>query len=198
MGLIAALAAVIFVADQISKYFALQYLRAGAPVPVVDGVFSLTLVLNPGRDPRVAPLDGGTPLGGRPRPPRRARRPRAARGRVLAAPGAGSHLRGRRRQSRRPGALRRGGGLPGLLLARLPLARVQRGGLGHQRGRHPPRPPYAGRGPRQGLSGAPVAGPAPRQPAATVAAAEVGLRLDRWLNARLPDLSRTRVQALVE
>jgi 23S rRNA pseudouridine1911/1915/1917 synthase len=43
-----------------------------------------------------------------------------------------------------------------------------------------------------------VAGPAPRQLAATVAAAEVGLRLDRWLNARLPDLSRTRVQALVE
>jgi signal peptidase II len=48
MGLITALAAVIFVADQISKYFALQHLRAGVPVPVVDGFFSLTLVMNPG------------------------------------------------------------------------------------------------------------------------------------------------------
>jgi 23S rRNA pseudouridine1911/1915/1917 synthase len=43
-----------------------------------------------------------------------------------------------------------------------------------------------------------VATPAPRQLAGTVAPAEAGVRLDRWLNARLPDLSRTRVQALVE
>ena len=43
-----------------------------------------------------------------------------------------------------------------------------------------------------------MAGPAPRQLADTVAPAEAGVRLDRWLNARLPDLSRTRVQALVE
>ena len=43
-----------------------------------------------------------------------------------------------------------------------------------------------------------MATPAPRQLAGTVAPAEAGVRLDRWLNARLPDLSRTRVQALVE
>ena len=43
-----------------------------------------------------------------------------------------------------------------------------------------------------------MAGPAPRHLADTVAPAEAGVRLDRWLNARLPDLSRTRVQALVE
>jgi signal peptidase II len=48
MGLIAALAAVIFVADQVTKYFVLGRLRPGVPVPVVDGVFSLTLVMNPG------------------------------------------------------------------------------------------------------------------------------------------------------
>jgi signal peptidase II len=71
MGLIAALAAVIFVADLVTKYVALGRLRPGVPVPVVDGFFSLTLVMNPGpglrhagRRPRVAPLDGGAPLGG--------------------------------------------------------------------------------------------------------------------------------------
>jgi signal peptidase II len=48
MGLIAALAAAIFVADQITKYVVLGHLRPGVPVPVVDGVFSLTLVMNPG------------------------------------------------------------------------------------------------------------------------------------------------------
>ncbi len=48
MGLIAALAALIFVADQVTKFFALRHLRAGMPVPVVDGFLSLTLVMNPG------------------------------------------------------------------------------------------------------------------------------------------------------
>ena len=38
--------------------------------------------------------------------------------------------------------------------------------------------------------------PASRHLADTVAPAESGVRLDRWLNARLPDLSRTRVQAV--
>jgi 23S rRNA pseudouridine1911/1915/1917 synthase len=42
-----------------------------------------------------------------------------------------------------------------------------------------------------------VAVPASRHLVDTVASAEAGVRLDRWLNARLPDLSRTRVQALV-
>lgn len=48
MRLIAALAALIFVTDQVTKYFALRHLRLGVPVPVVDGFFSLTLVMNPG------------------------------------------------------------------------------------------------------------------------------------------------------
>jgi signal peptidase II len=48
MRLIPALAAAILVADQITKWWALRDLRFGAPVPVVDGLFSLTLVMNPG------------------------------------------------------------------------------------------------------------------------------------------------------
>ena len=48
MRLISALAALIFVADQVTKYFTLRHLRLGVPVPVVDGFFSLTLVMNPG------------------------------------------------------------------------------------------------------------------------------------------------------
>ena len=38
---------------------------------------------------------------------------------------------------------------------------------------------------------------APRRLAAAVAAAEAGTRLDRWLAARLPEVSRTRLQGLV-
>ena len=38
----------------------------------------------------------------------------------------------------------------------------------------------------------------PRRLAGTVSPAEAGDRLDRWLAARLPDLSRTRVKALVD
>ena len=38
---------------------------------------------------------------------------------------------------------------------------------------------------------------AARRVAATVGAAEAGRRLDLWLAARLPDLSRTRIKALV-
>lgn len=37
-----------------------------------------------------------------------------------------------------------------------------------------------------------------RRVAAAVAAAEAGRRLDLWLHSRLPDLSRTRIKALVE
>ena len=48
MRLIAALAAEIFVADQNTKLLALTRLRTGVPVPVVEGVFSLTLVMNHG------------------------------------------------------------------------------------------------------------------------------------------------------
>ena len=39
---------------------------------------------------------------------------------------------------------------------------------------------------------------AARRVAATVGTAEAGRRLDLWLAARLPDLSRTRVKALVD
>jgi signal peptidase II len=48
MGLIVGLAAIILVADQITKWWALRGLRFGAPVPIIDGLFSLTLVMNPG------------------------------------------------------------------------------------------------------------------------------------------------------
>ena len=40
--------------------------------------------------------------------------------------------------------------------------------------------------------------PAARRLAATVASAEAGRRLDLWLAERLPDLSRTRIKALVD
>ena len=48
MRLILPLAAAIIVADQIAKWWALRDLRFGQSVPVVDGFFSLTLVMNPG------------------------------------------------------------------------------------------------------------------------------------------------------
>jgi signal peptidase II len=45
---ILAVAAVLLVVDQLTKLWALEALAPGVPVPVIDGVFSLTLVLNPG------------------------------------------------------------------------------------------------------------------------------------------------------
>jgi signal peptidase II len=48
MRLIVSVAAIILVADQLTKWWALQGLRFGAPVPIIDGFFSLTLVMNPG------------------------------------------------------------------------------------------------------------------------------------------------------
>lgn len=48
MALILALAGTILVADQITKWWALHALHFGAPVPIIDGFFSLTLVMNPG------------------------------------------------------------------------------------------------------------------------------------------------------
>jgi signal peptidase II len=48
MGLIVSVAAIILVADQLTKWWALKGLRFGAPVPIIDGFFSLTLVMNPG------------------------------------------------------------------------------------------------------------------------------------------------------
>jgi signal peptidase II len=42
------LAGAIVVVDQITKALVLERLRLGVPVPIVDGLLSLTLVLNPG------------------------------------------------------------------------------------------------------------------------------------------------------
>ncbi len=48
MRAIAAIAAVVLVLDQVTKAMALRLLELGHPVPVIDGLFSLTLVMNPG------------------------------------------------------------------------------------------------------------------------------------------------------
>jgi len=42
------LAGAVVALDQITKAVVLQYLVLGAPIPIVDGLLSLTLVLNPG------------------------------------------------------------------------------------------------------------------------------------------------------
>jgi signal peptidase II len=41
-------AVAVLILDQITKAVALERLRPGVPVPIVDGFFSLTLVMNPG------------------------------------------------------------------------------------------------------------------------------------------------------
>jgi signal peptidase II len=48
MTLAAAAAVVVLILDQITKLIALERLMIGVPVNVVDGLFSLTLVMNPG------------------------------------------------------------------------------------------------------------------------------------------------------
>jgi signal peptidase II len=48
VGLSVAVAALVLVLDQVTKLIALDRLPPGLPVPIIDGVFSLTLVLNPG------------------------------------------------------------------------------------------------------------------------------------------------------
>ena len=48
MRLAAGTALIVLVLDQIAKFLALQRLDPGVPVRVVDGFFSLTLVMNPG------------------------------------------------------------------------------------------------------------------------------------------------------
>jgi signal peptidase II len=48
MKLVLWLAGVILVLDQLTKAMALRRLALGVPVPVAEGVFSLTLVMNPG------------------------------------------------------------------------------------------------------------------------------------------------------
>ena len=48
MTLVVAVAGAVLVLDQVVKWLALHRLPPGAPVPVIDGLFSLTLVMNPG------------------------------------------------------------------------------------------------------------------------------------------------------
>jgi signal peptidase II len=48
MTLVAAVATIVLVLDQVVKWLALTRLPPGAPVSVIDGYFSLTLVMNPG------------------------------------------------------------------------------------------------------------------------------------------------------
>jgi len=48
MKLVAVTAGLILILDQITKLIALERLTLGVPVAVIDGFFSLTLVVNPG------------------------------------------------------------------------------------------------------------------------------------------------------
>jgi signal peptidase II len=48
MRLVAALGGIILILDQAAKWLALRQLGPGVPVNVIDGFFSLTLVMNPG------------------------------------------------------------------------------------------------------------------------------------------------------
>ena len=48
MRLVAALGGIVLILDQAAKWLALRRLPPGVPVGVIDGVFSLTLVMNPG------------------------------------------------------------------------------------------------------------------------------------------------------
>ncbi len=48
MRLVAALGGIVVILDQAAKWLALRHLPPGLPVSVIDGVFSLTLVMNPG------------------------------------------------------------------------------------------------------------------------------------------------------
>src|SRR5262245_35462721 len=102
-------------------------------------------------------------------------------------------LRRRRRPPDPSGTLRRRGGLPRLLLARVALARLQRRRLRHQRGRGAARAQDA-----DGLAAPGMTGKAARHVAATVAAGEAGQRLDVWLASRLPELSRSRIKVLID
>ena len=48
MRLVASLGGIVLILDQATKWLALRRLPPGLPVSVIDGVFSLTLVMNPG------------------------------------------------------------------------------------------------------------------------------------------------------
>jgi signal peptidase II len=48
MILVVVVGGIVLILDQIVKWLALHHLSPGAPVTVIDGLFSLTLVMNPG------------------------------------------------------------------------------------------------------------------------------------------------------
>lgn len=48
MRLVAVLGGIVLILDQAAKWLALRRLGSGAPVHLIDGFFSLTLVMNPG------------------------------------------------------------------------------------------------------------------------------------------------------
>ncbi len=48
MRVVAVLGGIVLILDQAVKWLALRGLGRGVPVPVIDGFFSLTLVMNPG------------------------------------------------------------------------------------------------------------------------------------------------------
>jgi signal peptidase II len=48
MRLVAVLGGIVLILDQAAKWLALQRLGPGAPLKLIDGFFSLTLVMNPG------------------------------------------------------------------------------------------------------------------------------------------------------
>ena len=48
MRLVAALGGIVMILDQTAKWLALRRLGPGVPVSLIDGFFSLTLVMNPG------------------------------------------------------------------------------------------------------------------------------------------------------
>lgn len=48
MRVVVALGGIVLILDQATKWLALRRLPPGAPISVIDGLFSLTLVMNPG------------------------------------------------------------------------------------------------------------------------------------------------------
>ncbi len=143
-------AVVVLVLDLLTKHLALERLAARPPGPRDRRL----LLPHPRDESRSRLRDArgharGLALARGPAVDRRARGAgrrgpaHAADGRAAHPARPGAHLRRRRRQPDRPRALRRGGGLPRLLLARIPLAGVQRGGRVHLRRRRAAGAPHA-------------------------------------------------------
>ena len=200
VGLAGLTAAAVLILDQAAKAIALRRLELGVPVPVIDGVFSLTLVMNPGL---AFGMLSSTPEAWRWSVAALSVGALAMLGwigvRMVATTGRWAHVAlglvfgGAVGQPDRSRPVRRGRRLPGLLLADLALAGLQRGRLRHQRGRRPARAPdAAGAGAVALMSGA------GRDLVAAAAARDEGVRLDRWLADRLTGVSRTRIRAAID